>query len=242
MSKLPNAPLLEVVFELRWKITNKLDLDKCQYVHGDLYSLLKSEYPHRESLLPSVIPADVLINNPVHRFRKAKNDYPLFQVGPGLLTLNTIDEKYFWDEYFKRIESLVNAFFQIYPFAENEKFQPNLLYFDFFKLDFEKENVIDFINKYLSLEIAQSFYKTDRLPNSFNFNLSFDTKFGQFSLAFNSGKNSKQEQGLILQTKINGNEYEPNIEQILSWLQNSHDFCSSLFKEITKGELYKTFK
>jgi len=72
MSKLPNAPLLEVIFELRWKITNKNDLAKYQYLHGDLYSILKNSYHFRESLAPVEIPVEVLINKPIHRFRKEK--------------------------------------------------------------------------------------------------------------------------------------------------------------------------
>jgi len=88
MSKLPKAPLLEVIFELRWQIKQKSDLTKYQYLIGDLYSAIKKTYPVRESLAPPEVPTDILINNPVHRFRKDKNQYPLVQIGPGLLTLN----------------------------------------------------------------------------------------------------------------------------------------------------------
>ncbi|HPH00719.1 MAG TPA: TIGR04255 family protein, partial [Tenuifilaceae bacterium] len=89
MSKLPKAPLVEVVFELRWQIINKVDLSKIPYLYGDIYSQLKNKYPFRESIVPPEIPIDILINQPVHRFRTAPNDYPLFQVGTGIITLNT---------------------------------------------------------------------------------------------------------------------------------------------------------
>ena len=44
MSKLPKAPLLEIIFEINWDITNKNDIVKFQYLHGDLFSNLKDKY------------------------------------------------------------------------------------------------------------------------------------------------------------------------------------------------------
>ncbi len=41
MSKLPNAPLVEVIFELRWKVDKNDELVKCQYLHGDLFAKVK---------------------------------------------------------------------------------------------------------------------------------------------------------------------------------------------------------
>ena len=70
MSKLPNAPLLEVIFEIKWDITNKSDIAKFQYLHGDLYSNLKDKYFYRESLLPSEVPFEMVKGMPVYRFRK----------------------------------------------------------------------------------------------------------------------------------------------------------------------------
>lgn len=43
MSKLPNAPLIEVVIELRWQITQKNELTGIQYLYGDLYNELKDK-------------------------------------------------------------------------------------------------------------------------------------------------------------------------------------------------------
>ncbi|MBV6460184.1 MAG: hypothetical protein HJHJAOHD_00286 [Flavobacteriales bacterium] len=99
MSKLPNAPLVEVIFELRWKVTDKEELTKCQYLHGDLYASIKDIYNFREALVAPEVPMELYLNIPAHRFRVAQNNYPLVQVGPGLLTLNTIDSKYNWEEF-----------------------------------------------------------------------------------------------------------------------------------------------
>lgn len=152
MSKLPKAPLLEVIFELRWQIKQKSDLNKYQYLIGDLYSLIKDTYPVRESLAPPEVPTDILINNPVHRFRTATNQYPLVQVGPGVLTLNTTDDNYYWSEFYDWAQTLNQRFFSVFP-IETETFNANLLYLDFFKFDFKNDNVNDFINESFNINI-----------------------------------------------------------------------------------------
>lgn len=241
MSKLKNAPLLEVIFELRWNITNQADLGKVQYLHGDLYALLKDDFPVRESLIPAGFPSNLLVNSPSYRFRRKENGYPLFQIGPGILSLNTTDEFYEWEEYFSWCKALLSAFLKVYPYDKEESFRAGLIYIDFFKLDIAKQNILDFVNKNLSMELKQRFYKTTHLPKSLNFSTSFQTNLGQLSVALNTGKNSKQDDGLVLQTTLSSSDFQPDTSQIVDWLENSHEFSSNLFKEMTKGSLYNSF-
>ncbi len=114
MSKLPKAPLVEVVIELRWQITNKDELAGIQYLYGDIYNELKGKYPYRESILPVEFPMEMTINQPVHRFRTEKGGYPLVQAGPGILTLNTINSIYFWDTLYNDAGELIEKFFNVY--------------------------------------------------------------------------------------------------------------------------------
>ncbi|HKI44913.1 MAG TPA: TIGR04255 family protein [Balneolales bacterium] len=242
MSRLPSAPLLEVIFELRWKILNQSDLAKSQYLHGDLYSILKTDYPFRESLAPPEVPAAVLVNKPVYRFRRAKDEYPLIQIGPGLLTLNTTDEEYFWGAYFESSTKLLNAFYNAYSSGKEIKVAPSLAYVDFFQTKSQEENIIQFINDNLAIKINQGFFKENRPPNNLNLGINYNIDFGSLSINLNTGKNSKQQSGLILQTKIIGKENNYTSDGILSWLKDAHEMCSRLFKNMTKGQLYETFK
>ncbi len=242
MSKLPNAPLLEVIFELRWKVLNQNDLTKSQYLHGDLYSILKSDYPFRELLTPPEVPSAVLINKPVYRFRKAKDDYPLIQIGPGVLTLNTTDDEYFWDNYYKSADLLLKSFSSVHTMNPKDMFTPSLAYIDFFKISPTKDNLLSFINKNLNIKIEQGFFKEERKPSVFNFGLNFNIDFGNLSINLNTGMNGNKEPGLILQTKIIGRDLILNPQDILAWLSNAHELCSRLFKNMTKGQLYESFK
>lgn len=244
MSKLKNAPLVEVIFELRWVIgvNDKEELAKCQYLHGDLYAQIKDEYKERESLVAQGIPMEFYLNNPSHRFRVAKDDYPLIQVGPGLLTVNTVDSKYIWEEYEVQVKNAIAKFFDVYVFDPAKEITLTLHYFDFLEFAFEKNDVYDYLSKNLNLSIQQNFYKNKNNPNNFNLGFFYTTDLGSLSIQITKGKNLQQIDGIIMQTTIVSKRIKPSKDLIHNWLNESHDFCSQLFKDMTKGNLYESFK
>lgn len=242
MSKLPNAPLLEVVFELRWSSNKAEDLNKAQYLHGDLYSTLKDRYPYRKSLTPPEVPLEVLLNKPVHRFRSDQNAYPLFQVGPGLLTLNTVNDIYYWEDFYRNAEELLDAFIKISPFEEDKEFNPNLIFWDFFKFDFEKNNVNRYISDNFNLKFEQNFLDVESNPNNINIGFYYRIELGDIAINFRRGQNNHKEDGIVVQTKLLGISYKLNKDDLLTWLSKAHNFCSDAFKKLTAGSLYESFK
>lgn len=241
MSKLPKAPLLEVIYELRWDIKNEQDLAKFQYLHGDLYAAQKLSYPIRELLTPADMPMGLMINNPVYRF-KSKEGYPLFQLGPGVLSLNTTDATYFWEDYYESCQSLTTSFLDVYQSSNDQKFRPNLIYLDFYKFDFLNNDVIHFINDNLDIALGQNFYKSKNNPSNITLAFNYVTELGKLDILLNTGLNGNNETGLVIRTQLNGPVLASNTEDIMDWLDKAHTFCSDLFKEMTKGKLYETFK
>ncbi len=140
MSKLPKAPLIEVIFEIRWTVTGQKEFQEAQYLHGDLYPLLKEKFPFRE--ITQNLPVEFFANLPTHRFRTAANDYPLVQVGPGIVTVNTVDSKYFWDEFEMLILEVVNVLGTVYSFKENHNARLVLQYIDLLSFDFDKGDIL----------------------------------------------------------------------------------------------------
>jgi len=243
MSKLPNAPLLEVIYELKWNITNNQDLGKYQYLHGDLYAKLREFFTTREQLVAPEIPLDLLIQKAIHRFRRVANGYPLYQTGPGILTFNTDNDSYYWDQYYTEAERLTKSFFEVYQYSKDEKFRPSLMFIDFFQFNFNEKDVLSFITENLHININQTFYRQQSPASGFNLDLAYKTEYGQLHILLSTGlANVKQGNGLILQTRLNGPEFAGNPEQILAWLSTAQDFCSKMFKEMTKGKLYESFK
>lgn len=241
MSKLPNAPLVEVVFELHWNVSTS-DVTKTQYLYGDLYNLLKEKYPYREIVNSPEFPLEFLVDKPVHRYRNSVGDYPLIQIGPGLLTLNCTERKYFWEEFYDNANQLVSNFLKIYSFLPTDEIRTSLFYLDFFEFDFEKTNIHDFLNKNFNLSVGQSFLDTNSLPTDLNLGFFFKLECGDVSVILKRGMNVDRKDGIILQTKLNGPNLHSNSAEISSWLTTAHETCSDIFKRIFKNEFYNTFK
>ncbi|WP_395076487.1 TIGR04255 family protein [Flavobacterium sp.] len=242
MSKLPKAPLIEVVLELKWEILNKEDINELQYLHGDLYSKLNDKYPFRENILPYDIPLDILANQPVYRFRSSENGYPLVQLGPGIITLNTTDEYYEWGKFSNLSVMLFEKFSQVYSKFNLKKYSPSLLYLDFFPFDFEKNNVYEFINNNFSIVINQSFLENKGNPKQVNFSFDYQLENDDLSVVFQKGINSQGIDGIILQSRINGGLIGADLKLINDWVNSAHETVSEIFKKITEGRLYESFK
>lgn len=240
MSKLPKAPLLEVIFEINWDITNTNDIIKFQYLHGDLYSILKNDYPKRENLVPAEIPIDIMKNKAMFRFRK-ETGYPLVQVGPGVLTLNTTDDLYFWNDYREEITKVTNSLSEVFPEINQTNLILTLTYLDFFEIDTETENVIDYINNNLNLNVNQTFIENE---NTKEINLTFSYKISENTLILNlkNATVNNNKKGLILQTKLIGNKQIYTNKEQLNWLNEAHETCSNIFKKITTNDFYNSFK
>lgn len=237
MSQLPNAPLLEVIFELRWNILIKEELQKWQYLHGDLYNLIKDKYPHRELIGPPV-PVEMMLGNPVHRYRVAENDYPLVQLGPGILTVNTNDKNYSWNEYLKEIVNVIQKLFKLHKPSGDVSL--NLQYVDFLTFAYSDSDILEFLSKNLKIDLRQHFYKSK--SNPFVVDLGLEYKIGDdiLSIVLNTGANNDVE-GMILRTIVKGDKINSEIDAIIEWIENSHKVSSQLFKDMTTGDLYNHF-
>lgn len=242
MSKLPKAPLIEVIFEIRWEITNQDDLEKYQFLTGDIYSRIKSDFPERKLLVPPDIPLELVINKPTYRYSKKNVKYPLVQFGPGLLSLHTDDENYFWSDYSEQAASLTEIFLELSKFSKQQKISPSLIYIDFIEFDLANDNILNFINENLKIDIKQNLLEGKINPKTFNFGFSNEIELGTVNLSFSTGKNKDGKNGLVIQTKLKGIDFHNSSDDILSWLNKAHQLTSELFKKMTKGKLYQSFK
>jgi uncharacterized protein (TIGR04255 family) len=240
MSKLPHAPLIEVVIELKWQITQKNELTGIQYLYGDLYNELKDKYPYRENIIPVDIPIEMILNQPVHRFRAKEGGYPLIQIGPGILTLNTIDDIYEWNSFFEDAKKVIEKFLKVYPLPDKQVV-PGIMYIDFFSFNFGENDVLDYINRNFKVTLSQSFFEVHKPPIDFNMGFTYNIDLGQLHVNFRKGIANKSE-GILLQTRINGKSMPAKEEKLSIWLNNAHELTSDLFKQLTAGELYESFK
>jgi uncharacterized protein (TIGR04255 family) len=97
ISKLPNAPLQEVIFELRWKLDfdpeSQSHIDKnFQFGFANFSALSSNKLKHRVILKPAAVPDILFVNRPIYQFWAAENQYPVFQLGPGVFTVNETEK------------------------------------------------------------------------------------------------------------------------------------------------------
>src|SRR3954453_16834026 len=87
---LPKKPLVEAWFELRWKIDEnpKRKGIVSNILLGRYYDKIRTSYPAPEELSAAMVPEEMIPYTARHRFRAAEMQWPLTQLGLGILTVN----------------------------------------------------------------------------------------------------------------------------------------------------------
>ena len=117
---LKNKPLVEAIFELRWKLEddkNAIGIKKDPHYKilvGRVYDNVKGNYPYYSQLPTAHMPDEIAGYVVQHQFRKAKDKWPLIQLGPGIITLNSTND-YVWENFEKNMLDLLDVLFKSYP-------------------------------------------------------------------------------------------------------------------------------
>ncbi len=244
MSKLPNAPLVEVIFEVRWAINDAQEVEVHQYLHGDLFNAIKDTYPYRESLLPHNIPLEMVIGVPSHRFRANPDKYPLIQVGVGLLTVNTTDDYYDWETYQTTCVSATRQLLEVFePIQQKEYITLTLQYQDFIAVDFSEHNIYQYLEEYLHIQLKQNFFETTENPSAINISFHYKTSKGILEVSLKHAiHNQQQKEGLLITFNMTQNKTTPSIDSIKQWLEEAHHITANAFKKMTEGKLFSIFQ
>jgi len=245
ISRLPNAPLQEVIFELRWKldfdIESQTHIDKeFQFAFANLSALSVNKLKHRVILKPSFIADSLFANRPVYQFWSEENKYPVFQLGPGVFTVNETDKNYEWKVFrsliIEGVEWLKKSYSNKLDFSVAE-----LRYIDAIEVDDENQkDLLKFISDNFQIEINNKFIDARlsdiRLHQKFKID-----KENNLSLNIANGiKNINQSKAIILETSFNKTS-NISLENLITWIDQAHDTCSSLFKKMISTNLYDQF-
>ena len=125
---------------------NKVD-PNYKLLPGRIFEKVSKEYPFHESLPTSEMPDEIAGYIIQHRFRKSINDWPLIQLGPGIITLNDTS-KYEWNDYRKRIHTLLDVLYATHPQPSNLILSGlSLRYIDAIGFGFQQEQHFYFLKK-----------------------------------------------------------------------------------------------
>ncbi len=252
---LKNKPLVEAIFELRWELQEtdqgmKVD-PHYKLLLGRIYDRVKEGYPFHEQLPTANIPEELAGYAVQHRFRKNKNEWPLIQLGPGVISLHDT-EGYVWEDFEDRIQKMINVLLDAYPDSRNSLCMNRLLlrYIDAIDFDYQSTNVFEFLKDDMKLSInlyEKLFEETgvEKLPGHFDLKFSFSASKPKSAvhLRFFRGKR-KNVDSLIWETHVHsfGESVPNNKGEIAKWLDDAHTLTDDWFFKIIEGDLLRRFE
>ncbi len=120
----PNAPLVEVIVEIRWQMQPLFGSSGAAYdphfrvfSDGFLQTMGGKGFSHVERLVPEQVPLEVLPHRAVLRYRKKPDEWPVVQIGPGVLTVNMMPPYGGWTKLKPVISEALEVLWATYPMS-----------------------------------------------------------------------------------------------------------------------------
>ena len=247
-------PLLEAVFEMRWELSPvpnaQIRRDPAYpLLYGRLYDRFKKDYTVVEDLPSVQVHPDGSPYTVRHRMRKAAGEYPLVQIGPGILTVN-LGKDYSWDRFREEIVRIFEGFTDFYPAST---FPLNILKTEIRYINgiefAEGEDVLQFFSEKLHTKIEldpDMFSKINIDPKAqgvgLNMGFQINQPVGAVMLSLGSGQ-MEDKPAIIQQTLIQsiGENSPQELGSLDPWLDAMHNIARHWFETLYKGELMKRF-
>lgn len=251
-----NAPLVEVIAELHWSLMtldstpdSKIDPHYEAFLEPFLSYATLRELTNREELVPSIVPLELLPNKPRLRLRSAENEWPLVQVGPGIVTANIVPPYQGWRAFQPFLHQLIEALFATYPLAARtlhvEKLQ--LRYIDAFDESFGFDRYAQFASYVLEINaplseafLAEVFGKDAEYSYLVENRLANTTPEGSHSVIKCSPGTLRNKKALILEMYCESNfpkKHTVGVADVVSWFDEAHKRLHFQFDRLTTPAL-----
>ncbi|PKK82223.1 MAG: hypothetical protein CVT49_14715 [candidate division Zixibacteria bacterium HGW-Zixibacteria-1] len=250
--ELKNKPLVEAILEIRWalqKSEHGWDTDPYyKILLGRLYDRIIKEYPADEQLQTANIPEEILGRAVLHRFRVNHNSWPLIQIGPGVMTLNSTAD-YSWSDFYTRAADAVSILYDAYP-KPSELFITNLIlrYIDAVEFNYTEHNAFQYIRKYLKVnfELPPNLFESgiESRPDTFSLHTSHkcSNPAGMVTMRFASG-NRDDSPAIVWETIMEsaGKDIPKMPDSFKDWIRSAHVITSGWFFKLIEGDLEGRF-
>lgn len=246
-------PLVEALLEVRWVLKEhspevKVD-PHYRLLLGRFSERAMKKYPFHEPLPSSQIPDEMVPHIVQHRFRSSEGKWPLVQIGPGILTVNET-EGYTWEDYKARCLEALQFLIESHPSPADLIFTDvTLRYIDAVDFDYEKENVLTFIQDKLKsrAELPSNLFQgtgVSDTPIAFKWQSSFASSKpkGSMTIQFAAGKHQGRSVVLWETLMHSGGDNVPKPDGGFdSWITEAHGLSEDWFFKLIEGELKKKF-
>jgi len=250
---LKNKPLVETILEVKWALTSPVPgvlIDPhYKILVGRLYDRVFSDYGEHEQLPTAMIPDEIVGHMVQHRFRFGPNDWPLLQIGPGILTLNDT-HKYIWSDFRNRALTAVSKLFEAHPKPSDLKIESLLLrYINAIEFDYSAQDLFQFLKDKMKVGITlpESLFTSQGIqqnPTVLSLQSSFVCRNpnGLVTVRFASGQKEARPALLwetLVESKDGGVPAMP--AGFASWIDTAHTITDDWFFKIIEGELERRF-
>jgi len=249
---LKNAPLIEVIAELHWRLkpifgskAAALDPHLDEYIASFSKASGSAGFSFVEKNIPDDVPRELLAHQSLLRFRKAANEWPLFQVGPGLFAANITPPYRGWKSFDPILRQGIEILLNSYPTQYLEIERIELRYLDGFTA---KHGLTDDLGEFLRKDL---FFggRSDSLTGLIADNGTL-IQTGQQVFPTKSPKGSNailelgtgavgSETAIMAQFIVRGGkiEGELTVDEILNWYNEAHSTMHEWFKLNTSDRL-----
>lgn len=256
MTTLSQAPLIEVIFEIRWgeeegspqgglalKFPDEdQDLFKGRFqaaIEGLGFTSVERPYPAGIPHVPSL------------RFRRAPNTWPCYQVGLGIFTTNQINDGYDWSTFKENVLQGIHLFDKTRDvgLADIPNVMIELRYQDGFMFG-EYESATAFLSDKLEItfDAPSEFIKSELLEENIEgqklqFMLKSKIPNGVTSVTLEQGLINGQP-GFVMNTAVRSSneQFTPSSELMPQWLEEAHEVHRHAFRTLISPTYARTFK
>jgi uncharacterized protein (TIGR04255 family) len=252
---LNKPPILEALFEMHWELApvpNTQIRRDVSYplLYGRLYDRFKKEYEFVEDLPSVQAHPDAHPYIVRHRMRKAKDQWPILQVGPGIITVNVAKGTYAWDRFREEIVRIFEAFVDFYPAST---FPLNILKTELRFINGVEvggeEDPLTFLSRYMrtNIELNSELFVPGQIElpvQALTLNVGFKIQnpVGNALLVLGSGALEEKPaliQQLLMQSV--GENAPQDLGSLDPWLDSIHGLAKHWFETLYQGELMKQF-
>ncbi len=244
--KLPNAPLKEVVFEVHWELD--VDNSGLKYDQGLKYAfgVFRREASKLGfSLVNELLPPNSnieFINRPSTQFRKGEGEYPVLQLGQGVMVVNDT-ASYRWESSFRQlILDAVRILIDSYEIAPkfNEVSIRYINALDLSPSDYEE--IWLFVKSNLQTSVSREFNVPGVLEDiSLNETYRLEDE-SRLTLRIESGTNNRLGTPALIWQNMIVKRAKMTVEEIADWADSAHTTTSALFVNMLNQSLYDSFR
>jgi len=262
---LNTTPLVEAWLEIRWQLedgnTPDMKVDPgFPFALGNFYAKVKDKYSFREELPIAAFPLEMAPYLVRYRFRQDKESWPLFQLGPGVATVN-FTRPYSWEVF--KATSLYLRDSLLAAYETNLRAQMvTLRYRNAIPCEYDTGNLLGFLKQNLNTSIELPTYipgaaANINAPIAANISLAFDltAPHGRANVIISTG--NKQETEVVNGKRVQSPHLVFELEFISQdndspslndernfddWLTAAHAILHEWFFALVEGPLYQEFE